>query len=62
MMRWGAHLLNVWFRLRGWRYRSYAHPNARVDALAAEAGLRPRDERTTFVWRVVLYERVPATT
>ncbi len=60
IMRWGARLLNVWFRLRGWRYRSYAHPNARVDALAAEAGLRPRDERTTFVWRVVLYERVGA--
>ncbi len=58
LMRWGARLLNVWFRLRGWRYRSYAHPNAGVDALAAEAGLRPRDERTTFVWRVVLYERV----
>jgi predicted TPR repeat methyltransferase len=61
IMRWGARLLNVWFRLRGWRYRSYAHSNARVDALAAEAGLRPRDERTTFVWRVVLYERVAAT-
>ena len=62
IMRWGARLLNVWFRLRGWRYRSYAHPNARVDALAAEAGLHPRDERTTFVWRVVLYERATATT
>jgi SAM-dependent methyltransferase len=60
-MRWGARLLNVWFRLRGWRYRSYAHPNERVDALAAEAGLRARDERTTFVWRVVLYERGTAT-
>ena len=61
IMRWGARLLNVWFRLRGWQYRSYAHPNARVDALAAEAGLRPQDERTTFVWRVVLYERATAT-
>ncbi len=60
IMRWGARLLNVWFRLRGWRYRSYAHPNARVDALAAEAGLRRGEERTTFVWRVVLYERVDA--
>jgi magnesium-protoporphyrin O-methyltransferase len=62
IMRWGLWLLNLWFRLRGWAYRGYAHPNARVDALAAEAGLRARDERTTFVWRVVLYERATANT
>jgi magnesium-protoporphyrin O-methyltransferase len=56
-LRLGSRLLNAWFRLRGFRYRSFAHPNARVDALAAEAGLRPRQEKQTLVWRVVLYER-----
>ena len=58
ILRWGLRLMNVWFRLRGIRYRSFAHPNARVDALVAEAGLRPTREERTFVWRVVLYERV----
>ena len=57
ILRWGAKLLNLWFRFRGWRYRGFAHPNARVDALVAEAGLRPRGETGTWVWRVVLYER-----
>jgi hypothetical protein len=33
------------------------HPNARVDALAAEAGFRPTAEATTLAWRVVLYAR-----
>ena len=59
-LRLGTRLLNAWFRLRGFGYRSFAHPNARVDALAAEAGLEPRREKHTFVWRVVLYERVDA--
>ena len=59
-LRFGSRLLNAWFRLRGFTYRSFAHSNARVDALVAEAGLRQRGERQTFVWRVVLYERAPA--
>ena len=59
-LRSGTRLLNAWFRLRGFAYRSFAHPNARVDALVTEAGLRPRREQHTFVWRVVLYERVDA--
>jgi magnesium-protoporphyrin O-methyltransferase len=61
VLRLGLGLLNAWFRIRGWAYRSYVHPNARVDAIAAEAGLRPAAEARTFVWRVVLYERASAT-
>jgi SAM-dependent methyltransferase len=57
MVRWGLRLANVWFRLRGFAYRSFVHSNARVDAVIAEAGLRPVGEARTFVWRVVLYER-----
>ena len=61
VIRWGLRVLNVWFRIRGFGYRSFAHPNRRVDALAAEAGLRVAREVETFVWRVVLYERGGAT-
>jgi magnesium-protoporphyrin O-methyltransferase len=49
---------NAWYRLRGVRYRAFVHSNARVDAIVADAGLRPAREERTFVWRVVLYERV----
>lgn len=51
-------LVNAWYGLRGRAYRAYAHPNARIDELAAAAGLRLRAETGTFVWRVALYERV----
>jgi magnesium-protoporphyrin O-methyltransferase len=60
IFRAGARLLNVWFRLRGFRYRAHAHPNAHVDELVAEAGLTPTAESRTFVWRVVLYARSAA--
>ena len=60
VLRWWLRLLNVWFRLRGIGYRSFAHPNARIDAIVAESGLRPTREEQTFVWRVVLYERAAA--
>jgi len=60
VLRWALPLLNVWFRIRGFRYRTFLHSNARVDKLVAEAGLRPVREQGTFVWRVVLYERPAA--
>jgi magnesium-protoporphyrin O-methyltransferase len=55
-----APFLNAWFRLRGIRYRTFLHANARVDALAAAAGLRLAREERTFLWRVALYERSAA--
>ena len=57
LLRWSLPLLNAWFRLRGFRYRTFLHPNARVDDIVAAAGLRTAREKHTFVWRVVLYER-----
>lgn len=50
-------VLNLWYRLRGQAYRAYVHSNARVDEIAAAAGLRPRAERLTWIWRVVVYDR-----
>jgi SAM-dependent methyltransferase len=57
ILRVSARLLNAWYRIRGLKYRAHAHPNRVVDALVADAGLRPRMEDRTFAWRVVLYER-----
>jgi magnesium-protoporphyrin O-methyltransferase len=59
-VRLGLRIENILQRLRGRAYRVYAHPHARVDALIAEAGLRPAGETHTSAWRVVLYERAAA--
>ena len=58
LLRWALPLLNAWFRVRGFRYRTFLHANAKVDALVAAAGLRQVREARTFMWRVVLYERL----
>jgi magnesium-protoporphyrin O-methyltransferase len=58
LIRFGLAVQNAWFRLRGRAYQAFAHANDRVDALVAAEGLRPRDERATWFWRVVVYERV----
>jgi magnesium-protoporphyrin O-methyltransferase len=50
--------LGLWLRRRA--YRTYAHPNARIDALAAAYGLQPRSEARTLFWRVVVYDRAVA--
>ena len=57
VIRVGARLENLWFRLRGLDYRAYAHPNSLVDALVSREGLRVRSEAWTFWWRIVLYDR-----
>jgi hypothetical protein len=59
-VRLAIRLENLWFRLRRKAYRAYAHPNARVDELAAATGLHPASERGTLLWRVVVYDRRPA--
>lgn len=60
LIRLGVRLLNFGLRLRGSAYRSYAHPNGRIDQLVEAAGLRPTTETGTFLWRVVVYVRPPA--
>jgi magnesium-protoporphyrin O-methyltransferase len=57
LVRLGARLENIWFRLRRLDYRAYAHPNSLVDALVSQEGLSVRSEARTFFWRVVLYDR-----
>jgi SAM-dependent methyltransferase len=57
IVRLALPLLNLGSFLRRRAYRFYAHPNARIDALAAANGLQPRLEGGTFIWRVVVYDR-----
>lgn len=57
LIRVGLRIQNLWFRARGRSYRTYAHPNRRVDERAAATGLRPKVEAGTFFWRVVVYDR-----
>jgi SAM-dependent methyltransferase len=57
LFRIGARVMGFFLRLRRSAYRPYAHANAHVDALVGSSGLRVRSEASTFVWRVVLYER-----
>jgi magnesium-protoporphyrin O-methyltransferase len=64
--RWYARLLvrleNLWYAATRSPYRAFAHSNVVVDARAAAAGLRPVDERRTWLWRVVVYERATSGT
>lgn len=57
LIRLSIRLVNIGFRIRRKAYRAYAHPNALIDRLLADRGLQPREERSTWFWRVVVYER-----
>lgn len=61
-IRLGLRLINLGFRLRRRTFRAYGHSNSLVDGLVAAHGLRPLSERTTWFWRVVVYERAATET
>jgi magnesium-protoporphyrin O-methyltransferase len=48
---------NLFFRLRGMRFRVYAHPPARMLAVLGERGLRRTLAHRGFVWRIAGLER-----
>lgn len=60
LTRLSVRLMNLWYRIRRRGYRAFAHSNAAIDRLAGAQGLSPIAERTTWYWRVVVYERLPA--
>lgn len=60
LVRVAIRLENLWFRLQRKAYRAYAHPTGRVDEIAAANGLHLGSERNTAFWRVVVYDRHPA--
>jgi magnesium-protoporphyrin O-methyltransferase len=56
-LRLGLGAANVWFRLRG-GIQSYVHPPAEIVRIAEAAGFSTvLDERSTWIWRVVAFER-----
>jgi SAM-dependent methyltransferase len=57
LVRAALRILNLGFRMRRRAYRTYAHPNALIDQVIAAAGLRPRAQANTLIWRVVVYDR-----
>jgi SAM-dependent methyltransferase len=59
-LRAGVTVLNGLARLARRRIRAYVHRSEVVDAIVRAAGFAPRLHRTSFFWRVVVYERLPA--
>jgi 2-polyprenyl-3-methyl-5-hydroxy-6-metoxy-1,4-benzoquinol methylase len=56
-IRAGATALNAVSRLARQRIRAWVHRTADVDAIVRAAGFKPRLERSTLFWQVVVYER-----
>ena len=57
VIRAGARLLNVWFRLLRWEYRTFVHPPAALVAAAEERGLRLAEETRGGLWQIAALER-----
>jgi magnesium-protoporphyrin O-methyltransferase len=58
LVRSAISIYNWTLRLRRKAYRGYVHRNAEIDGFASAAGLRQRSQGRTFIWRVVVNERV----
>jgi magnesium-protoporphyrin O-methyltransferase len=59
-LRAGARVMNGAMRLFRQRTTAWIHRTADVDALVRAAGFAPRLRRSTLIWQVAVYERVPA--
>lgn len=57
-LRAGLGVVNFWLRVRRCGFRTYAHPVARIDAAAADEGLRlERRIRHGLIWESAAYAR-----
>ena len=56
-MRVARALINLWPRLRGWRFRFFVHPTRVVIAAAEARGMRLRERRGRFVWQMLVFAR-----
>ncbi len=56
-MRAARVLVNVWPRLRGWRWRFFVHPTSVVVSSAEAAGMRLVERRGRLVWQMLVFER-----
>lgn len=46
---------NMWFRIRGSRFRTYLHPTDKVDEIVTSHGFESRSRRKTILWQVHTY-------
>ena len=60
LARAAVALLNARFRLSRSSFRSFVHPTSEVEAVLAGQGLVKRQERTTLIWQLAIYERPAA--
>lgn len=62
--RWWARrvpaLLNLWPRLRGWKFRVFVHSTDEVVAAAAHRGLSLAERRTGIFWQMLVLTRAEA--
>jgi len=57
LFRAGARVLNLWFQLLRWDYRTFIHPPAAILAAAERRGLRLATESRGRIWQVAALER-----
>lgn len=57
LFRAGARVLNLWFRLLRWEYRTFIHPPAGILAVAERHGLRLAEEDRGRIWQIAALER-----
>jgi 2-polyprenyl-3-methyl-5-hydroxy-6-metoxy-1,4-benzoquinol methylase len=60
LARAAVALLNARFRLSRSTFRSFVHPSSEVEAVLAGHGLVKRQEQTTLIWQLAIYERPAA--
>lgn len=48
---------NLWFSLRGSEFRTYLHPFSQMKAIIHSKGFHKKMEKTTFLWRVVVFQK-----
>lgn len=56
-MRVARAFINLWPRLRGWRFRFFVHPTRVVIAAAEARGMRLRERHGRFVWQMLVFAR-----
>ena len=57
-IRIGLQVVNVWLRVRGCGFRTYAHPVARIDGAATHGGLQLEQRvRRGLLWESAAYGR-----
>ena len=56
-MRRAQLFLNLWPRVRGWKFRAFVHPTSAVLAAASARGMRLAERRVGFFWQMLVLTR-----